>query len=218
MRFTQFLIYIPLPAVKTQTGTPTTEGISQISGTTRTIRIESSGCGNNSAHYKDNKWVAGYNPLNEPTEPKHVRLVEYYNRLYDAIRKIDAHHILFLDGNTFASDFTHFSDEYVKNWENTSYSIHDYSRFGFPGSSETYAGGGGRVGTLIRAYEKKGEWLDQRGLCVWDGEWGPVYAEGEYEGDATEEINKSRIHVLKDQLTVYNRVRPSSGYPRYFFG
>jgi len=167
------------------------------------------------AHYKDNRWIAGYNPLNEPAEPKHIRLVEYYNRLYDAIRKIDAHHTLFLDGNTFASDFTHFSDEYVKKWKNTSYSIHDYSWFGFPASPETYTGSDDQVKALIRAYERKREWLDQRGLCVWNGEWGPVYARKEYDGDATEEINKSRIHLLKDQLTIYNRVCASSGCSRY---
>ena len=160
------------------------------------------------AHYKDNRWIAGYNPLNEPAEPKHIRLVEYYNRLYDAIRSIDAHHTLFLDGNTFASDFTHFSDEYVKKWKNTSYSIHDYSRFGFPASPEKYTGSGDQVKAVIRAYERKREWLDQRGLCVWNGDWGPVYARKEYEGDATEEINKTRIHLLKDQLALYNRVCP----------
>jgi len=168
------------------------------------------------AHYKDNRWIAGYNPLNEPAEPKHTRLVEYYNRLYDAIRKIDAHHTLFLDGNTFASDFTHFSDEYVKKWKNTSYSIHDYSRFGFPASPETYTGSHDQVKALIRAYERKREWLDQRGLCVWNGEWGPVYARKEYEGDATEEINKTRIHLLKDQLSLYNRVWAPSLCSRYF--
>jgi len=158
------------------------------------------------AHYKDNKWIAGYNPLNEPAEPKHIRLVEYYDRLYDAIRKIDAHHILFLDGNTFASDFTHFSDEHVKKWQNTSYSIHDYSQFGFPGS-EPYEGSESQVRHLTRAYEGKRGWLDERGLCVWNGEWGPVYARKEYEGDATDAINKSRIHLLKDQLAIYNKVR-----------
>lgn len=163
------------------------------------------------AHYKDNRWIAGYNPLNEPAEPTHTRLVDCYNRLYDAIRKIDAHHALFLDGNTFASDFTHFSDEYVKKWKNTSYSIHDYSQFGFPASPETYTGSDDQVKALIKAYEGKREWLDQRGLCVWNGEWGPVYARKEYEGDTTEEINKTRIHLLKDQLALYNRVRAPRG-------
>lgn len=158
------------------------------------------------AHYKDNKWIAGYNPLNEPTEPKHIRLVQFYDRLYDAIRAIDPHHILFLDGNTFASDFTHFRDEYVKKWENASYSIHDYSPYGFPDAPEPYHGREDQVRRLIRTYEKKREWLDKRGLCVWNGEWGPVYARKEYDGDATDTINHTRIHLLKDQLAIYNRV------------
>ena len=166
-------------------------------------------------HYKVNKWIAGYNPLNEPTEPKHIRLVEYYDPLSDAIRKIDAHHILFLDGNTFASGFTHFSGGYVKKRENTSHSIHDYSRFWFPGS-EPYDGSGSRVRHLTGAYEEKREWLDKRGLCVWNGEWGPVYARKEYEGDATDAINNSRICLLKDQLAIYNRVRAQVCSPAVF--
>ena len=48
--------------------------------------------------------------------------------------------------------------------------------------------------------------MDQRGLCVWNGEWGPVYARKEYEGDLTDRINEERYRVLKDQLEIYNKV------------
>lgn len=48
--------------------------------------------------------------------------------------------------------------------------------------------------------------MDQRGLCVWNGEWGPVYARKQYDGEKTEEINAVRYHVLKDQLQIYNKV------------
>ncbi len=48
-------------------------------------------------HYKDNTWVAGYNPLNEPTEVEHVRLNAFYERVEKAIRRIDPYHILFLE-------------------------------------------------------------------------------------------------------------------------
>ena len=48
-------------------------------------------------HYKNNPWVAGYNPLNEPTDPKHTRLVAFYDRIEKAIRKEDDKHILFLE-------------------------------------------------------------------------------------------------------------------------
>ena len=45
-------------------------------------------------HYKDEKWIAGYNPLNEPADPSHARLIEYYDRVHAAIRSVDAHHVL----------------------------------------------------------------------------------------------------------------------------
>ena len=50
--------------------------------------------------------------------------------------------------------------------------------------------------------------MDERGLCVWNGEWGPVYARRPYDGDATDAINKTRYGVLKDQLEIYKAVSP----------
>ncbi|KAJ8490178.1 hypothetical protein ONZ45_g13293 [Pleurotus djamor] len=159
-------------------------------------------------HYAGNKWIAGYNPLNEPTDSTHTRLVEWYNRVYKAIRAHDPDHTIFFDGNTFASDFSHFGDAH-KNWENTAYSIHDYSTFGFPSATVPYTGTAEQKRRLKRSYEKKREWMDQRGLCVWNGEWGPVYARKQYEGEATDSINEVRYHVLKDQLDIYNQDRLS---------
>ncbi|GLB42763.1 putative glycosyl hydrolase 5 (cellulase A) family protein [Lyophyllum shimeji] len=160
------------------------------------------------AHYKGNKWIAGYNPLNEPTDPKHTRVVAFYDRVHKAVRAIDPDHVIFFDGNTFASDFSHFGDAH-KNWDNTAYSIHDYSSYGFPAAPETYTGTEEQRRRLRRSYEKKREWMDERGLCVWNGEWGPVYARKQYEGEATDSINESRINVLKDQLSIYNQDRLS---------
>lgn len=48
--------------------------------------------------------------------------------------------------------------------------------------------------------------MDQHGLCVWNGEWGPVYARKQYDGLATDAINERRYKVLKDQLAIYNQV------------
>ncbi|KAJ7644006.1 glycoside hydrolase, partial [Roridomyces roridus] len=159
-------------------------------------------------HYKDNKWIAGYNPLNEPTDPTHTRLISFYHRIHSAIRAIDPDHTIFFDANTFASDFSHFGDAH-KNWDNTAYSIHDYSIFGFPSSPEQYVSSETQLHRLRRSYEKKREWMDERGLCVWNGEWGPVYARKQYEGEATEKINEERYQVLKDQLDIYNKDRLS---------
>ncbi|TFK35831.1 glycoside hydrolase [Crucibulum laeve] len=159
-------------------------------------------------HYKGNKWIAGYNPLNEPTDPKHTRIIAFYEKVHKAIRAIDSEHAIFFDGNTFASDFSHFGDAH-KNWDNTAYSIHDYSVFGFPGAPQLYEGSDDQKRRLRRSYEKKREWMDQRGLCVWNGEWGPVYARKQYEGEATDSINQVRYRVLKDQLEIYNQDRMS---------
>jgi aryl-phospho-beta-D-glucosidase BglC (GH1 family) len=125
-------------------------------------------------HYKGNPWIAGYNPLNEPADPTHSRILQLYDRVYEAIRKEDPEHIIFLDGNTFASDFSHFGSAHEK-WENVSYSIHDYSVFGFPvkEGDEEYRKTEEQKKRMKRGYEKKREWMDQRGLCVWNGEWGP---------------------------------------------
>ncbi|PPQ70876.1 GH5 [Gymnopilus dilepis] len=158
-------------------------------------------------HYKNNKWIAGYNPLNEPTDPKHTRVVSFYTAVHDAIRAIDPDHVLFFDGNTFASDFSHFGDAH-KGWTNTAYSIHDYSVFGFPGADE-YTGSDEQRRRLRRSYEKKRQWMDERGLCVWNGEWGPVYARKQYEGELTDKINTVRYKVLQDQLEIYRQDRLS---------
>jgi hypothetical protein len=147
----------------------------------------------------------GYNPLNEPTDPTHTRVVEFYHRIHRAIRAVDPLHIIFFDGNTWAQDFSHFGDAH-KEWENTAYAIHDYSPFGFPASHEAYVGSPEQRLRMQRTYEGKREWMDERGLCVWNGEWGPVYARKQYEGEETERINEARFHVLKDQLEIYNKV------------
>ena len=57
--------------------------------------------------------------------------------------------------------------------------------------------------------------MDQHGLCVWNGEWGPVYVRKQYDGAATDAINEQRYRVLKDQLAIYNQAsRFSCSFPR----
>ncbi|KAF7986708.1 hypothetical protein HWV62_20240 [Athelia sp. TMB] len=162
------------------------------------------------AHYAGNPWIAGYNPLNEPADgsPGATRLLHFYDRVHAAIRAVDAEHAIFLDGNTFAKDFSDFG-AWHERWANTAYSIHDYSVYGFPSSPERYVGSAEQQRRMRRSYEKKRQWMDERGLCVWNGEWGPVYARQEYDGDRTREINEARYHVLKDQLAIYNKDRLS---------
>ncbi|KAI0076678.1 glycoside hydrolase [Panus rudis PR-1116 ss-1] len=156
-------------------------------------------------HYKNERWIAGYNPMNEPADPKHTGLIAYYDRVHAAIRAVDPHHILFFDGNTYATDFSAFPNDAATRWPNSAYAIHDYSLYGFPKSPEPYTRTEEQRRRMKRSYEKKRQWMDERGLCVWNGEWGPVYARKEYDGDATDEINQKRYDVLKDQLELYHK-------------
>ncbi|RPB01189.1 glycoside hydrolase [Choiromyces venosus 120613-1] len=147
-------------------------------------------------HFKGNPWIAGYSPLNEP--------------VYEAIRKIDGNHILFLDGNTFASDFSH-SDvkETCGKWENTVYSVHDYSNYGFPSASEVYTGAETQKAKLGRGYQRKVVWMKQNNLPIWNGEFGPVYARKMYDGADTDKTNESRTKLLDGQLKIYDEDRIS---------
>ncbi|UKZ79189.1 hypothetical protein TrVFT333_006939 [Trichoderma virens FT-333] len=158
------------------------------------------------SHYKNNTWVAGYNPLNEPADPSHVRLIQFYDRVDKAIREVDPNHILFLDGNTYAADFRQFPKT---PYANTVYSIHDYSNYGFPKTPEKYTGTKVQREKLKQQYERKIEYMKELNVPVWNGEWGPVYASKMRGDDAVEETNASRYHVLKDQLAVYAEGDPS---------
>lgn len=158
--------------------------------------------------YKNNPWIAGYNLLNEPADPhpRAERLLGVYDRLVTAIRAIDTKHIIFLDGNTYAADFSAFPDDVRERWgDNIAYAIHDYSVFGFP-KGGVYEGTEEQREKIRRGYKRKRAWMDERSLCVWNGEWGPVYARREYEGGETDEINKRRYAVLEEQLGLYQEV------------
>ena len=43
--------------------------------------------------YKTQPWIAGFNPLNEPTDKTHRKLLEFYDRIVKAIRSVDADHL-----------------------------------------------------------------------------------------------------------------------------
>lgn len=163
-------------------------------------------------YYKDNAYVAGYNPMNEPAVSDHSKLVNFYNRIDEAIRSVDKNHILFIDGNTYAMDFRQFPST---PWDNTVYAIHDYSIFGFPNLEGTeYKGTLDQKAKLKAQYERKVEFMKAHNVPVWNGEFGPVYA-GEARGDKNVDVtNKARYNVLKDQLEVYKQGDPSGdGFP-----
>ncbi|TMC09026.1 MAG: glycoside hydrolase family 5 protein [Chloroflexi bacterium] len=147
--------------------------------------------------YRDNPWVAGYNPINEPADPSGRRLVEVSRRLVDAIREHDPDHVIFLEGNRFSTDFEMFGET----WPNVVYTTHDYALPGhvdggpYPGVTR------GRYvdrDALERTFLERTRYMRETGTPIWVGEFGPVYT-----GDP--ERDQVRYRILQDQLEIYER-------------
>jgi endoglucanase len=151
--------------------------------------------------YKDNPWVAGYDPLNEPSDPSGEIITMFYKRVVAAIRKVDPDHIIFLEGNRYSQDFSVLSPP----MPNVVYTLHNYAVPGFI-DGQDYPG------------ISRGEYFDQTVLrnklfetCqymlknrtpIWVGEFGPVYT-GNPEKDAM------RYQILEDQLSFYKELGAS---------
>lgn len=155
-------------------------------------------------HYKGNEWIAGYNPLNEPSDSKHTRLVAFYTRIEKEIRKIDPDHILYFDGNTYAADFSAFPDT---PFPNSVIAIHDYTKYGFPGF--TYDASEEQKLKMLRSYNRKIEYAIRTKIPVWNGEFGPVYSSEVRGNTDVEATNEKRYQVLRDQLAIYKQGDPS---------
>ena len=82
-----------------------------------------------SDHYKNDEWVGGYDLINEPAWnlPNGTELRNMYNRLTDTIRTNGDNHILFIEGNWYANDYTGLTPAWDANmvyvfhkyWSNT---------------------------------------------------------------------------------------------------
>ena len=78
--------------------------------------------------YKDEEWVGGYDLLNEPNWnlPGGTLLRSFYEDVTEAIRAVDQNHIIFIEGNWFANDFTGLTPPWD---DNMVYSPHKYWSF-----------------------------------------------------------------------------------------
>ncbi|PVH93545.1 glycoside hydrolase family 5 protein [Periconia macrospinosa] len=149
------------------------------------------------AHYRGNPVVCGYNLLNEPADPEHKRLIAWYERAEKAIRAVDPDAMLFIDGNTYAMDFTQFETVLP----NAVYACHDYAQYGFPGYP-LYEGAEEQKQKLRKQFERKVTFMRSKNVPIWNGEFGPVYADAK-EPEA-QHINDCRIKMLQEQLGIYD--------------
>jgi endoglucanase len=139
-------------------------------------------------HYRDSPWVAGYNLLNEPADETREVVGPFYQRLVAAIREIDQDHPIYLDGNTYATEF----DVFPEPFENAVYTLHDYVPAGL-GRSNEYDRGAAEQKFLQRS-----EYARATGTPILVGEFGPIYT-----GDP--EQDRLRRRILEDQLDLYRR-------------
>jgi len=83
--------------------------------------------------YSDEPWIGGYDLINEVNWdlPGGVLLRNLYIDITNAIRQVDTTHIIFIEGNWFANDFTGLAPP----WDNNMvYSFHKYWSYNDAGS------------------------------------------------------------------------------------
>lgn len=151
--------------------------------------------------YKDNPWVAGYDLINEPSDPTGKKVFPYFKRLYEAVRQVDPHHIMFLEGNDYATDFSIFTEI----WPNVVYANHDYAGPGFIDGGDYPGYSRGRYfdrDTIEKDFLRRSEFMFKNKVPVWVGEFGPVYT-------GIPEKDEMRYQILKDQLEIYDRYKVS---------
>ncbi|MBN1780999.1 cellulase family glycosylhydrolase [bacterium] len=149
--------------------------------------------------YRDQPWVAGYDLINEPADPTGKRVFPYFRRLRDAVRKIDPRHILFIEGNSYARDFSMFTEV----WDNVVYTNHDYARPGFGGDYPGVIDGKFmNKDSLEKIFLGKSEFMLSNHIPIWVGEFGPLYT-------GNPEADEMRYQVLKDQLAYFSKYNAS---------
>ncbi len=81
--------------------------------------------------YGNEPWMGGYDLINEPNWnlPNGTMLKQLYQQITAAIRAVDHNHLIFIEGNWFANDFTGLTPP----WDtNMAYSFHKYWTYNDP--------------------------------------------------------------------------------------
>ena len=75
--------------------------------------------------YKDEEWIGGYDLINETNYPLegNTALKELFLDITAAVREVDTNHIIFIEGNQFANDYTGLTPPWD---DNMAYSFHKY--------------------------------------------------------------------------------------------
>lgn len=81
--------------------------------------------------------------------------------------------------------------------------IRQTQTMGFP-TGQRYKGTDEQNAALERQFLRKAEFMHKHGTPIWNGEFGPVYADPRHDADA-DEINQERYNLLSQQLRIYDK-------------
>jgi len=171
--------------------------------------------------YANRSVIAGYDVLNEPCtnnemgdypwnvppnyRPNWNMMNAVYRRVVTEIRKIDSRHIIFLEGDSYASMFSGLDKPFD---DNLTYSSHNYTAPGFgPGQYPGLIHPRTALGSGSEQWDRKRQerlFLDAEGtrftqennVPLWVGEFGSVF-----NGPADEAGD--RLRALDDQLSIF---------------
>jgi hypothetical protein len=126
------------------------------------------------AHYRDEPWVGGYDLLNEPVvlHPDRAVVDRFFAECIREVRSVDPHHLMFVEGDTYARDFTMFAPFEDPNVACT---FHLYPMF----YEAELPPGPGRLGALdelLRRVVTFDDLQDRLGRPIWCGETGALRA------------------------------------------
>jgi len=173
--------------------------------------------------YAHRSVIAGYDVLNEPCtnneigdypynvppnyKPNWAVMNTLYRRLVTEIRKIDSRHIIFLEGDSYASLFAGLDKPFD---DNLAYSSHNYTASGFgPGQypgvihPRTALGSGSEQWELAKQEQvflsaEGTKFTQQHNVPLWVGEFGSVF-------NGPPEEAGDRLRALDDQIGIIEK-------------
>jgi aryl-phospho-beta-D-glucosidase BglC (GH1 family) len=144
--------------------------------------------------YQNRGIIAGYDLLNEPDVAEDTMLVYMYEQILDSVRSVDNNHMVFIEGNNFANDFSIFSSPLDNNM---SYEFHFYTWFFNASQADSLA--------------KFTELSDTSQIPIWCGEWG----ENDYTNlSASQALFKDPLYNVSGQaIWTWKKMEKPNAYP-----
>ena len=128
-------------------------------------------------HYRDNPWVGGYDLLNEPFMiPDRSLLNSFYEDTVSEIRKIDRNHVVFLEGDRFAMDFSMLEKS---GDPQTAYEFHYYPTVWNPDALSESMPSAERTRIFTESFNEMLEIRERFRRPLWCGELGCTIAGGD---------------------------------------